>query len=136
MASDHAGFKLKEKIKKFLINKNFKFEDLGPKKYNKKDDYPDFAKMVCKKVAKEKVLGILICGTGQGMCIAANKQKGIRAALSWNKKTAKHAKEHLNANIICLGSKFVNEKQTKEIINVWMKSKFQKGRSLRRLNKI
>jgi len=132
IGADHAGFKLKEKIKKFL--KNYKIKDLGAFKYNKNDDYPDFAKKVANQVKKNKIQGILICGTGQGMAITANKIKGIRAALCWNTKTAKQSKEHLNANILVLPAK---TKNTKKIINTWLNTKFTKEkRHIRRINKI
>jgi len=131
IASDHAGFKLKQKLLK-----KYDFLDLGPNKFNKKDDYPDYAKKLAIKVVKEKTRGILICDTGQGVNIVANKIKGVYSALCYDIKTAKHAKEHLNANIICLGAKFLDDKKAKEIIDIWLKSKFKKGRHLRRLKKI
>ena len=135
LGSDHAGFKLKEKIKKWLNKQKIPFEDLGNLKYDPKDDYPDFAKKVARKVAKTKSLGVLICGTGQGMCIAANKIKGIIAAYCYDKKTAKHAKEHLNANIICMGG--INQRTAKNIVQTWLKTKVsQEPRHIRRLNKI
>lgn len=134
MGSDHAGFKLKEKIKKFLIKKNYNFEDLSAHKYDKSDDYPDYAKKVCKKVLKKKSRGILICSTGQGICIAANKFKGIIAALCWDTKTAKQSREHLNANILCLPN---NAKKYDKIIKIWLNTKFSNSkRHVRRLNKI
>lgn len=135
IASDHAGFKLKEKLKKFLENKNILFKDLGPEKFNKEDDYPEYAIKVARKVQKNKNKGILICGTGQGMCISSNKVKNIIAALCWNIKTAKHAKEHLNANIICIPG-FLDETFCKKIVNVWINLKFKKGKYSRRIKKI
>jgi len=136
IASDHAGFRLKEKIKKFLEKRKIKFNDLGPFQYDKNDDYPDYASKVAGKIKCTKNKGILICRTGQGMCISANKIKGIIAAPVWNLKTSRHAKEHLNADIICLPARFVSKALAKKIITVWADSKFQKGRYTRRLNKI
>tara|TARA_Y100000034_G_scaffold109178_1_gene140177 strand:- start:7492 stop:7920 length:429 start_codon:yes stop_codon:yes gene_type:complete len=132
IASDHTGYKLKEKLKKRIRG----IKDLGPYKYDKNDDYSDYAIRLGKKVSKNKnSKGILICGTGQGMAIAANKIKGIRATLVYNKSLAKQAKQHLNANIITLSGKTL-EKRAKEIINIWLKEKFQGGRHSRRLSKI
>ncbi len=132
IASDHAGFKLKEKIKSSLKN----IVDLGPQYYKSEDDYPDYAKKLSKRILKEKAKGILICGTGQGMCIAANKVKGIRAALSWNKQTSKHAKEHLNANILCLPGN-TNQILAKKLIKIWIESKFIKEKKyIRRIKKL
>lgn len=137
LGADHAGFKLKEKIKIFLDSEKIKYTDLGAFNYDKLDDYPDYAKKVCKKLLKEKnSKGILICGTGQGMCIAANKFKGIIASPVFNVETAEHAKKDNNARIICLGSKFVDEELARKIIKKWLKTKFGRGRHLRRLNKI
>ena len=134
IGADHAGFKLKEKIKKFL--KNYKIKDLGAYKYNKNDDYPDFAKKVSNQVKKNKNQGILICGTGQGMSIAANKIKGIRAALCWNTKTAKQSKKHLNTNILVIPGT-LKENLTKKIVTTWLNTKFTKEkRHIRRINKI
>jgi len=132
IASDHAGFKLK----KYLLQK-FSFEDLGPQGYNKNDDYPDFAEKLARKVAKEKnSKGVLICGTGQGISIAANKVKGVYSALCYDTKSAKHAKEHNNANVISIPASFVTKAQSEKIIKNWLNSNFQRGRHLRRFNKI
>lgn len=135
IGSDHAGFRLKEKLKRFLVKKGMDIEDVGAVKYNKDDDYPDYARKLAFKV-KKGGKGILVCGTGQGMCIAANKVKGVVAAPVWNVSSAKHAKTHDNADIICMGSKFVSESLAQKIVNAWMNSKFKKGRHLRRLKKV
>jgi ribose 5-phosphate isomerase B len=132
IASDHGGFELKEK----LIESMKELIDLGPKKYNKNDDFPDYAKKLAKKIKKDDK-GILICGTGQGMSIVANKIKNIRAALCFNEYTAKCAKEHLNANIITIGARTTSLNTAKKIIKTWLKTKFSKNKKYqRRLNKI
>ncbi len=134
IASDHAGFKLKEKIKKYLIRNNYDFKNLGAYKYDKKDDYPDYARKVCESILNKKGIGILVCGTGQGMCITANKFKKIIAALAWDVKTARHAKEHLNADILCLPGYL---KDYEKVLDAFLKSKFRKAeRHKRRLKKI
>ena len=132
IASDHAGLELKNKLK------SFKFKDLGPYEYDSEDDYPDFAAKVCKAVRKNKKnLGILICGAGHGMNIAANKFKGIRASVCWNKKSVQCAREHNSLNVLCLPGRLISEKTAKEIIRTWLKTKPSKQkRHQRRLNKI
>jgi ribose 5-phosphate isomerase B len=135
IGSDHAGFKLKEKLKKLLKTKKIKLIDLGTSS-TESVDYPDIAKKLAKKVVKEKAKGILLCGTGIGMSITANKIKGIRAALVYNIKTAKLAKEHNNANIICIGARTQKEKKALQMIKAWLNARFQKGRHLRRIKKI
>lgn len=137
IGSDHAGFKLKEKIKKFLVKENYKVEDLGAHKYDCNDDYPDYALKVCKKVLKTGGKGILICGAGQGVSIVANKIPGIRAALCWNKNSAKLSKEHLNANVLCLGQRTLKLEFVNKIVKFWLETPFiSKGRHIRRINKI
>tara|TARA_Y100000310_G_C20512210_1_gene729438 strand:- start:564 stop:1004 length:441 start_codon:yes stop_codon:yes gene_type:complete len=137
LGSDHAGFQLKEKIKKWLDKKNIAYEDLGNKKFDKLDDFPDYAIKVSKKVVKMKSRGVLICGSGQGMCITANKIKGIIAAPAWDYASAQHAKEHDDANIICFGAEFVSERLAKRMVDVWLNSKFKSARKYsRRIKKI
>ncbi|MFA5050896.1 MAG: RpiB/LacA/LacB family sugar-phosphate isomerase [Patescibacteria group bacterium] len=138
LGADHAGFKLKEEIKKYLKNSGFKYQDLGNQILNSEDDYPDFAYQVAKKVAQEKnSKGILFCGTGQGMALAANKVEGIYAMPAWNKLTAKHAADHNQANILTLGGHITSIKSAKEIIKIWLKTKpLQKMKYSRRINKV
>ncbi len=136
IASDHAGFKLKNQIAAFLKSKNYNYADLGAKRFIAADDFPDYAEKVARKVKKEKAKGILICRTGQGMAIAANKIKGIIAAPVYNLSTAKHAKEHLNANIITFGA-ITKTKTATKMVEAWLKSKFlAQAKYIRRLNKI
>jgi len=124
IASDHAGFELKGGIIKHLESKGFSVKDLGTNSAES-CDYPDFAKAVAKEVAsKNSDYGILICGTGIGMSIAANKTKGIRAALVHDEFTAKAAKEHNNANVLCFGSRIVSESMAKKIIDLFFGTKF------------
>ena len=137
IASDHAGFELKEQMKEFLVKEGYQFEDLGPYRYEPNDDYPDYALKVCKKILKTKSKGILICGTGQGMDRAANKIPGIYAEVCWNENTAKHAKEHSNANLFCFGGRVVKPGLAKKMIKIWLETPFTpRKRHLRRINKI
>lgn len=137
LGSDHAGFVLKEKIKKWLEKKRIPFEDLGNKKYDPKDDYPDFAVKVSRKVIKEKTKGVLFCGSAQGMCIAANKIKGIRAVIPFSSKEAKFAREHNKANIVCFSGWYLPFKRAVKILEVFLKTPFSgEKRHKRRLEKI
>jgi len=137
IGSDHAGFALKSLIKQYFTKEKYNLIDLGNLKYEKEDDYPDYAEKVAKKVAKEKTKGILICGSSHGVCIAANKIKGIRAVAINNTKDAKITREHNDANILCLSGWHLKEKETKKIIDIWLKTKFKKDkRHIRRINKI
>lgn len=140
LASDHAGFKLKEKIKFHLAKKQIIFQDLGPFKLNKKDDYPDFIVPAAKKVAEIKnSVGIVLGGSGQGEAIIANKIKGIRAVVYYggSKKILTLSKKHNNANIISLGARFLSEKEAIQAVDLWLKTPFSnKQRHKRRLQKI
>lgn len=137
IGSDHAGFALKSLIKQYFTKEKYNLIDLGNLKYEKEDDYPNYAEKVAKKVAKEKTKGILICGSSHGVCIAANKIKGIRAVAINNTKDAKITREHNDANILCLSGWHLKEKETKKIIDIWLKTKFKKDkRHIRRINKI
>lgn len=138
IGSDHAGFKLKEFIKKYLVKEEISFADVGALKEVPDDDYPDFALKLSKAVAKNKVSrGILICGTGVGMCIAANKVKGIRAANIYDEYTAKFSRMHNDANVICLRGWEVDFKRSLELLKIWLNTKFSgEKRHLKRINKI
>ena len=136
ISSDHAGFKLKESIKIFLNKQNYKYIDLGPNN-DSRVDYPDFAHKVAKKVKINKNhVGILICGSGMGMNIAANRHKNIRAAQCFNLKSTKLSRLHNDANIITLGSRLLNKKNVMNLVNVFLKTKFEGGRHRKRINKI
>ena len=136
ISSDHAGYELKEAIKKYLSNKKITFQDLGP--YNiDKVDYPDFAHKVAKKVKiSTSNVGILICGSGIGMNIVANKHKNIRAAQCFNLKSTKLSRLHNDANIITLGSRLISKKNALRFIGVFFKTKFEGGRHSKRIRKI
>tara|TARA_B100001540_G_scaffold189569_1_gene167101 strand:+ start:161 stop:598 length:438 start_codon:yes stop_codon:yes gene_type:complete len=136
LASDHAGFNLKEKIKKFLIKKKIKVVDLGPKN-NNSVDYPDYAKKVAKNVSSKKSnVGILVCGSGTGMAMSANKVKKIRAAVCYNKASTRLSRQHNNANIMALGSRLTKRSDVMKLVNVFLNTKFEGGRHLRRVNKV
>ena len=136
ISSDHAGFKLKEAIKIYLSNKKLSFQDMGP--YNTESvDYPDFAHKVAKRVkTNRKNIGILVCGSGMGMNIAANRHKNIRAAQCFNLKSTKLSRLHNDANIITLGSRLLTKKTALNLISVFLKTKFEGGRHSRRIKKI
>ena len=136
IASDHAGFNLKEKIKDFLISKNISIIDLGPVNQNSVD-YPDFAKKVSSRVkANKSDIGILVCGSGTGMAISANKTKGIRAAVCYNLKSTRLSRLHNNANIISLGSRLTKKNIALKLVSTFLKTKFEGGRHLKRVKKI
>ena len=135
IASDHAGFNLKKYIVSKLV-KSKKIIDLGPKT-NQSVDYPVFAKKLSNKVASNKAsFGILICGSGVGMSIAANKTKNVRAALCYSKKNTKLSRLHNNANIITLGERLIDKNKAINLIKVFLSTKFEGGRHLRRIKKI
>ena len=135
IASDHAGYKLKNSvIAKF--SKTKKIVDLGAKSTHSVD-YPDFAKKLSKKVASNRgSFGILICGSGMGMAITANKTKNIRAALCYSVKNTKLSRLHNNANIITLGERLINKNKAFNLIKVFLSTKFEGGRHLRRIKKL
>lgn len=135
IGSDHAGFELKEKIEKWLKKKEIVVKDVGTFN-NESVDYPDIAAKLARNVAKTKKEGILICGTGIGVSIAANKVKGVRAALAHDALTAKMAKQHNNANVLCLGGRIHNAKAAEKIVNAWLSAEFEGGRHERRVKKI
>ena len=136
ISSDHAGFKLKETIKDYLRDKKVKIEDLGPKD-DSSVDYPDYAHKVAKRVKlKKSHIGILVCGSGTGMNIAANKHKNIRAAQCFNLKSTKLSRLHNDANIITLGSRLITKKNALKFVSVFLNTKFDGGRHLKRVKKI
>ena len=136
ISSDHAGYETKEFIKDLLIKSKISTVDLGPF-LNKSVDYPDYAKKVSNRVSKRKSdIGILVCGSGTGMAISANKTKGIRAAVGYNIKSTQLSRQHNNANVLCLGSRLTKRKDIKRIIKIFLNTKFEGGRHKRRVKKI
>jgi len=136
LSSDHAGYNLKEKIKLHLDKKKIKYTDMGPFN-NSRVDYPDYAHKVAKKVKINKShVGILVCGSGMGMNIAANKHKNIRAAQCFNLKSTKLSRLHNDANIITLGSRLLTKKNALNCVSVFLDTKFESGRHARRIKKI
>ena len=135
IASDHAGFELKEKIKSFLIKKKNNILDLGTKN-NSSVDYPDYAHMLSKKIKNTKNFGILVCGSGIGMGMAANRHKNIRAALCYNKKSTKLSRKHNNANVMTIGSRLTKKDVALKCVNIFLKTSFDGGRHLKRIKKI
>ena len=136
ISSDHAGFKLKESIKMYLSKKRLSFQDLGPSN-DDKVDYPDYAHKVAKKVkASKNNVGILVCGSGTGMNITANKHKNIRAAQCFNLKSTKLSRLHNDANIITLGARVLSKNNALKFISVFLNTKFEGGRHSKRIRKI
>ncbi|MFH1224537.1 MAG: ribose 5-phosphate isomerase B [Candidatus Diapherotrites archaeon] len=137
IACDHAGFALKERLKRALSKAGIEFEDLGTQ--GKEDvDYPDYAQKAAGWVAKGRnIAGILICGSGIGMCISANRCRGVRAAACWNVKIAKIAREHNNANVLCLGARVLKANEAEKIMLAFLATGFcNEERHLRRISKI
>jgi len=136
LGADHAGFRAKETIKKYLEGAGYAVDDVGTWS-EESVDYPDFARAVGERVASGKnPLGVLVCGTGIGVSIAANKVEGIRAALAHDSLTARRAREHNNANVIALGGKVVGDDEAIEIVQEFLNATFAGGRHQRRIDKI
>jgi ribose 5-phosphate isomerase B len=137
IAADHAGYSFKQLLVKYIQEelKEFTLEDLGCQS-SESVNYPDFAFKLSEKVAKENAAGILICGSGIGMSIAANKVNGIRAALVWDMTSARLSREHNNSNVLCLGARLIGEQTAKDCIKVWLNTEFLKGRHENRLELI
>ena len=136
ISSDHAGYLLKEQIKKKFGSK-YAFYDLGTDNSKNSVNYPDYAHKLCKKVAKNsKIFGILVCGSGTGMSMAANRHKKIRAAVCYSVKNSKLSRLHNNANIITLGSRLTNKNTAFKCIDAFINTKFEGGRHKKRVKKI
>ncbi len=136
ISSDHAGFRLKEDIKMHLTKMKLNFFDLGPTN-KKRVDYPDYAHKVARKVKTNKNnVGILVCGSGTGMNIVANRHKNIRAAQCFNSKSTKLSRLHNDANIITLGSRLLTKKKALNFVKIFLKTKFEGGRHSKRIRKI
>jgi ribose 5-phosphate isomerase B len=135
LAADHAGFELKEKLKKVLKDNDIPFDDFSPKLVAD-DDYPDAAFRAAQRVAKYKERGVFICGTGLGMCMAANKVKGVRATLAYDEATARLGRQHNDSNVLCLGGRTTDEKTAISILKTWLTTRFLEGPYARRVEKI
>ena len=136
IGSDHAGFDYKEKITALLKSRNIPFTDFGT--YGKESaDYPDFAHPVANAVEKEEAAaGILVCGSGNGVAITANKHQGVRAALCWQADLAALARQHNNANVLCIPQRFVNEEEAEKMVDTFLTTAFEGGRHQTRVGKI
>ena len=133
IGSDHAGYRLKESVKNFLIGKGIDVEDVGTHS-EESTDYPLYAEKVARYIQDGKAeRGILICGTGIGMSISANKFRGVRASLCTNEYMARMSRRHNNANVLCLGSRVVGEDLALSIVSAWLDEEFEGGRHLKRL---
>ena len=138
LATDHAGFELKEHVKKFLLEKGFEIKDFGALEYDSQDDYPDFIIPASKFISENKLIGIIFGGSGQGEAIAANRIKGTRAVVFYNgpDDIIKLSRSHNNANILSIGARFVDKQRAEEIINLWLSTTFEEGRHQKRINKL
>ncbi|OGF28075.1 ribose 5-phosphate isomerase B [Candidatus Falkowbacteria bacterium RIFOXYC2_FULL_47_12] len=124
LGADHAGFQLKERIKLMLTHEGFVVHDMGNTAFEQTDDYPDFAKLVGEKVAKGRLArGILVCGSGVGMSMAANKVKGVRAVLAYSEAIARAAVEHNSANVLCLGQSYIDMKAAEGVVRAFLDEK-------------
>ena len=136
IGADHAGFEVKEKIKKQLAEMNLEVEDLGTNSLDSVD-YPDFGAAVGRHVAAGKAdEGIIVCGSGIGIAIAANKIHGVRAAQAWNEETARLARQHNDANILSIGARVLPAEEIPKIVRAWFDAKFEGGRHADRIEKI
>ncbi len=136
IGSDHAGFEYKEKLKTFLISLNHELKDFGPANANSVD-YPDFAHPVAKAVEENKFdLGVLLCGSANGVAMTANKHQGIRAAVCWTEELAAIVRQHNNANIICIPARFVSVELAEKMLIKFLTTSFEGGRHENRVNKI
>lgn len=136
IGSDHAGFDLKENLKAFLHEEGYDVTDVGSASHDSVD-YPDYAESVSLRVRKgEADLGVLVCGTGLGMCITANKMKGIRAAILYNEFVARYARAHNDANVAVFGGRTMGREEARSCLKIFLKGKFEGGRHKRRIGKI
>ena len=136
IGSDHAGFELKQVIVDHLSARNLDYVDCGTNSLESVD-YPDFAKKVAEEVNnKDLVMGILVCGSGQGMTMTANRYKNVRAAICHNSDVAKVTREHNDANILCLGSRFIEKIEALKCVDIFLSTDFEGERHLKRINKI
>ena len=138
LATDHAGFELKEHVKRFLTKKGYDIKDFGALEYDALDDYPDFILPAAKYISEHKLIGIIFGGSGQGEAMAANRIKGIRAAVFYNgpDEIVELSRLHNNANILSIGARFVSNQEVEKIIELWLSTDFEEGRHKKRINKL
>ncbi len=138
LATDHAGFELKEHVKRFLTEKGYDIKDFGALEYDGLDDYPDFILPAAKYISEHKLIGIIFGGSGQGEAMAANRIKGIRAAVFYNgpNEIVELSRLHNNANILSIGARFVNSQEVEKVIELWLSKDFEEGRHEKRINKL
>jgi ribose 5-phosphate isomerase B len=138
LATDHAGFELKEHVKRFLIKKGYDIKDFGALEYDGLDDYPDFILPAAKYISEHKLIGIIFGGSGQGEAMAANRINGIRAAVFYNgpDEIVELSRLHNNANILSIGARFVSNQEVEKIIELWLSTDFEEGRHEKRINKL
>ena len=138
LATDHAGFELKEYVKNFLQNKGYNIKDFGALEYDSLDDYPDFIIPAAKYIAEHNLIGIIFGGSGQGEAMAANRIKGIRAAVFYNgpNEIVELSRMHNNANILSIGARFLSNQEAESIIELWLSTDFEEGRHEKRINKL
>ena len=136
VGSDHAGFELKQNIIEHLSDRNMNYVDFGTSSLDSVD-YPDYAKKVAEEVSsKDLIMGILVCGSGQGMAMTANRFKNVRAAICHNSDVAKVTRQHNDANVLCLGSRFIDISEAIKCVDVFLSTDFEGERHLKRINKI
>ena len=138
LATDHAGFELKEHVKRFLMQKGYNIKDFGALKYDWLDDYPDFILPAAKYISEHKLVGIIFGGSGQGEAMAANRIKGIRAAVFYNgpNEIVELSRLHNNANILSIGARFIGNLEVEKVIELWLSTDFEYGRHEKRINKL
>lgn len=134
LGCDHAAYEMKETVKRLLLSQNYEVIDVGTHSCDRVD-YPDYAKKVCHEVITQNIQGILLCGSGIGVSIVANRFKGIRAALCRTPEDAEMSRKHNDANVLCLGARFNTEEEINKIISAWFENSFEGGRHADRLNK-
>ena len=138
LATDHAGFELKEHVKRFLTKRGYDIKDFGALEYDALDDYPDFILPAAKYISEHKLIGIIFGGSGQGEAMAANRINGIRAAVFYNgpDEIVELSRLHNNANILSIGARFVSNQEVEKIIELWLSTDFEEGRHEKRINKL
>ncbi len=135
IGADHNGFDLKQRLHAYLLEQGHDVVDKGGHHYDKHDDFPQYGALVATEVlANDKSVGILLCGSGQGVCIAANRFKGIRATLVWNEESAYEARDDDDANVLCLPARQLSWKKTRELVDTWLNTPFAGAARYRRRN--